>query len=126
MADDQKIFLTVIGPEELIRSLSSMETSGEFSVSEPRPVDSLVDAVDAVLGPDDIKQLLEFVTVVLKFGTETFAFIAALKVLLASVHTASKLEVKILDARTNKEILVVNENTDAAVAKKAIEAPPIT
>jgi len=117
---DQKIFLTVVGPEEVIRSLSAMEKTDGFSVGKPQPVDSLADAVDSVLGPDEIRQLLEFATVVLQFGTANF--ISALKTRLASVDTTAKRQVHILDGRTNDEILIVDESTDERVAKEAIES----
>jgi hypothetical protein len=120
--DDQKTFLTVVGPEEVIRALSTLEKTEGFSVGEPQPVDSLADAVDSVLGPDEIKQLMEFATVMLQFGTATIAFISALKTQLATVDTTAKRQVHVLDGRTNDEILIVDESTDEAAAKKAIES----
>ena len=119
---DQQVFLTVIGPEKLIRSLSAMEKIDGLSVGEPQPVDSLVDAADSVLGPDEIKQLLEFSTVALQFGSATMGFIFALKKLLASDDATAKRQFQILDARTNEKILVLDEGTDEAAAKKAIES----
>ena len=134
--DDRKIFLTVVGPEEVIRSLSAMEKTDAFSVSEPQPVDSLADAVDAVLGPDKIGQLMEFATVTLQLNIAdaeevtppdvgadaTIAFISALKKQLASVDTTEKPRVLVRDGMTNDEILIVDESTEEAGAKKAIES----
>jgi hypothetical protein len=117
---DQKVYLTVIGPEEVIQSLSAMEETEGFRVGKGQPVDGLADAADSVLGPDEIKQLLEFATVVLEFGSATIAFVSALKAQLAGTATSARIHV--LDGRTNAEIVTIDEGTDEAAAKEAIES----
>ena len=120
--DDRKIFLTVVGPEDVIQSLSAIKGGEGFRVGAAQPVDGLADAVDSVLGPDEIKQLLEFATVVLEFGAAATTFISTLKELLASSPATEKQQIRVLDARTNVEIVLVDERTNEAAARKTIES----
>lgn len=117
----QKIYLTVVGPEAAIQSFSSAQHSEEIRVGTAQPVDSLSDAVDAPLGPEEIKLLFEFATVSLTLGAATIQFVSALIDSLKKSETAKEHHIYILDGRTNSPIAEIDEETSAEEVAKVLE-----
>lgn len=118
-----KLYLTVVGPESVIQSLAALKGIEGVTLGNAEPLDSLADAVDAPLGPDEVKLLLEFLTVSLGLGAATLQFIEAMVSLMKKVEPPAPTpapvvlpppQIIILDGRTNREIVRIDENTDAA------------
>jgi hypothetical protein len=126
-----EIYLTVIGPEAVIRSLAARKDIPGVEVGMAQPIDGLADAVDSVLGPDEVRQLLELLTASLGVGAATLQFIEAMVSLMKTLDEAPAPvppptplppppQIIILDARSNV-IVRIDGNTDAAKALKQIE-----
>jgi hypothetical protein len=79
------------------------------------------DAVDAALGPEEIKMLMEFATVGLAFGAATIEFIGALKNVLTKSDEEEKPRIIILDGRTNAKLIAIDADTDPSEAKKILD-----
>ena len=81
MSNGERIYLSLIGHRS---ELAAVETLANESVEikPPRPLDAMVDAVDAPLGPEMIEPLLVHATVVLKFLAASVGFVGAVKTLL--------------------------------------------
>ncbi|MBY3132286.1 hypothetical protein [Rhizobium laguerreae] len=125
MSSDQiqsSVYLTVIGPEAVIQSLGSLEGIEGVTLGEAQPLDGLADAADAPLGPDELKLLLEFITVGLGLGAATLKFIEAMLSLLKKSEKTPAHEIIILDGHTNQEILRIDENTNAVNAAQQLKA----
>ncbi|MGH0297812.1 hypothetical protein [Sinorhizobium meliloti] len=116
------IYLTVVGPEAVIQSLGSLEGIEGVTLGEAQPLDSLADAVDAPMGPDELKLLLEFITVGISLGAASLKLIESILSLLKKSEKAPTHEIIFLDGLTNQEILRIDENTNAANAAQQLNA----
>lgn len=124
MSDDStqsNTYLTIVGPESVIQSLAALKGIKGVTLGSAEPLDSLADAVDAPLGPDEVKLLLEFLTVSLGLGAATLQFIEAMVSLMKTVEPPPPAptplpppQIIILDGRSNREIVRIDGNTDAA------------
>lgn len=127
MSHDDEIFLTVIGPESVMASIGTISIDG-IRIDPPQPLDAMVDAVDAPLGPDEIHQLLMHATAVLSFGTVAVKFgvaatqlVGELKKLLVQAEPHEKPEIIIVDARTNEKIVAIAQDTNPEKAGETIK-----
>jgi hypothetical protein len=127
MSDDEEIFLTIIGPESAMKDIENISIA-EVEIDPPQPLDAMVDAVDAPLGPDEIQLFLMHATVILKFGAAAVQFglvttklIGELKKLLAKAEPHEKPQIVIVDARTNARLMEITQDTDAEHAGEAIK-----
>jgi len=120
MSNDERIFLSLIGHES---ELAKVETLANESVEiePPRPLDAMVDAVDAPLGPEMIEPLLVHATVVLKFLAAAVGFVGAVKTLLPKSERENP-KIVIVDAKTNTEIVAVTKDTNPEEAAAKIAA----
>jgi hypothetical protein len=122
MSIDSKIFLTLIGVESLMGAIAKEIHLEEATISEPQPLDAMADMVDSPLGPEEIKMLLEFVTVALTLGTATMNLIVSLKKLIAKSEVSDSGRIVIVSAKTNEEIISITKHTDPEQACRAIAA----
>lgn len=73
MSHENEIILTIVGPESAMKEIEKISMAG-VEIDPPQPLDAMVDAVDAPLGPDEIQLFLMHATVVLKFGAAAAQF----------------------------------------------------
>jgi len=121
MTTEEKVFLTLIGPESVMQSLEKNVAIEGVSIGKPQPLDAMVDAVDTSLGPDEIKMFMEFATAVLSLTGATLEFILALQHGLSAAEGANDPRIIIVDARTNTQIVSITSDTDPQWAKQVIE-----
>jgi len=127
MSHENEIILTIVGPESAMKEIEKISMAG-VEIDPPQPLDAMVDAVDAPLGPDEIQLFLMHATVVLQFGAAAaqFGLVAAklageLKHLLTRTEPHEKPRIVVVDARTNAQVLEITHETDVNKAGKAIE-----
>lgn len=127
MSYDDEIFLTLVGPESVMTSLKTISIDG-INIDIPQPLDAMVDAVDAPLGPDEIQQLLMHATVVLnfgaaaaKFGVATTQLVIELKKLLLKSDQHENPLIVVADAKTNAQIVAITQATNPEKAGEAIK-----
>jgi len=117
----EKHYLVVVGHEHLIRALMQANNDASLEFGEPRSAEGFADAVDSALGPDEIRQIFELVTVGASTGTAVVTLFQKIKSLLHSTDKvpAAAREVFIKDARTGKvlETLKPDSDVDAAAAR---------
>jgi hypothetical protein len=77
----EKIF-DIIATPKLMPEIVALAIDHGIEVSAPMAVDSSSDALDAPLGVDALRQVLEVVTLIASTGTTVVGFLAALKMLM--------------------------------------------
>jgi hypothetical protein len=110
-----KQYFVVVGHEAIVRALHETEIDADLKVGEPRSAEGFADAVDSTLGPDEIRQIFELVSVAASTGTAVVTLLAKIKDLLKSNEAklpAASREVKVQDARTGKVLEHVNADSD--------------
>lgn len=85
-----------------------------IEASTPMAKDSTSDALDAPLGVDEVRQVMELVTMIATTGGSVVGFLAAVKALLGKSESTEKPEPEIIviDTRTRKVIKNINAETD--------------
>jgi hypothetical protein len=81
--------IDLIGDPAVIAKIVVLAKSQGFSVSEPMPVNSISDALDAPFGLDEFRQIAETVTVMSSAGVSFVGFLAAVKSLLGKSETST-------------------------------------
>ena len=120
MSNDERIFLSLIGLESVLAEVETLANES-VEIEPPRPLDAMVDAVDAPLGPETIAPLLVHATVVLKFLAGAVGFVGAVKTLLPKSERENP-KIVIVDAKTNTEIVAVTKDTNPEEAAAKIAA----
>lgn len=111
-----KSHVTLTGPEDVIRQLALEEMPEGVKLGRSQPADGFADAANAPLGPDEIRQLLELVSVVISTGTAAVALFEKLRALLKPGQ-----QVTVKDARNGQTLATVNPSTPAQqVAAKVV------
>lgn len=110
-----RTIVSIVATPDLIKELQKCEND-EIWMTEPSRIDSSADVLDAPLTPDQVKEILEFVKVVLETGVAATAFYTAL---LAAVRTL-KTPVVVKDSETGKTKGVIDPNTSDEDAKKVV------
>lgn len=113
---------TLVAPESVMeRLLDEVDIDG-VEMGKRHPMDALADAADAPLGPEEIKLLLELVTVGFAAGASVAAFIKAIKDLLRKADEPTPPEIIIRDLKSDIVIARVNAQSDPDAVAEAIEA----
>jgi hypothetical protein len=110
--------LVALGPEEVIRALPDLADLADVRFGPPRAVDSYADAVEAPLGPEEVKQIVEAVNLAVQSVAHLTLVILAIRKLLS--HRPGQEKVVVKDARTGREVLVIDSDTDSEEAARKI------
>lgn len=109
-------YITLVGPEEVIRQLAREELPDGVKLGRRQPADGFADAANAPLGPDEIRQLLELVSVAISTGTAAVVLFEKLRALLKPGQ-----QVTVKDARNGQTLATVSPSTPAQqVAAKVV------
>jgi hypothetical protein len=76
---DQDILVSIVASPEVIQELQQVAASGDVEFSEPVSVESPADALDAPIGGEEFRQILEMITVVFKTVAAAVSFALVLK-----------------------------------------------
>jgi|SRR5882672_3873782 len=99
---------TLQGSEALIRQIAEIEHGEGVKVGRPYPADGFVDAADAPMGPDEIRQIIEIISISITTATAALEFVKKLKALV--VKNKSPITVK--HARTGRKLATIDESAD--------------
>jgi hypothetical protein len=102
-------FVSLVGAEDLINEIERLQIEGT-EIGRSRSADALVDATDAPLGPEEIKQLLQIITVAFSTGTAALTFFAKLRSMLQ--NKAATATVQVNDGLSGRAISVIDGATD--------------
>jgi hypothetical protein len=108
----EKIVDIVASPEVMLKIVALAKELG-VEVSAPMAVDSSSDALDAPLGVDELRQVLEVVTLIATTGTAIVGLLAAIKNLLGRSEAENKREPQVIVVETisRRKIGVVRADT---------------
>ena len=111
----EKIFDIQATPK-MMAEIEQLARQHGLTPSRPIALDSSSDALDAPLGVDEARQVLEVITLIASTGTTVVGFLAALKALLGkseeedgSIPTAT-----VVDTETQKRLGAVTSETDVS------------
>jgi hypothetical protein len=107
--------VAVVSRAAVVRELASALADAGLPASDPVPARSPADALDAPIGPDEIDQLYEIVTVMLETGATVSTFAAHLNRVLRHHDDASAV---LHDPRSGRE----QGHAAAATSVEQIEA----
>lgn len=115
-----KQYVTISAPEDIIKRIAAAEALDGVDVGSPRAADALTDAVDSPLGPEEIKVILQVVSVGFSTASAALVFFERLKKFLADSNPKQPAPVEVKEGKTRRPIAKIDRNTDPAeVAKKA-------
>ncbi len=103
-------YLRLEGPEDIIEQLGAVQIT-DVEVGVARQADPHVDAVDATLGPEEIKEILQVVTLAFKTGAAALVFFKALLEILKKSPAPAPVKVEIREGRTNRKIATIDTST---------------
>ena len=109
----EKIIDIVASPKLMSKIVILAEKHG-IETSVPMAVESTSDALDAPLGVDELRQVLEVVTLIANTGITVVSFLAAIKVLLntSEEEDGRDPKVRVVETKTQREIGTVVAETD--------------
>lgn len=99
--------VTVEAVPQVIATLVAGLDADDFRVSLPVSTESPADALDAPIGPQEIQQTLEIVTIAFKAGSAALVFIARLRTALENKDQSATVR----DAKSGKVRAVVRADT---------------
>lgn len=112
--------LVAVGSEEVIRALPENVSAEEVRFGPPRALDSYSDAVDAPLGPEEVKLVFEAINLAVQSAANLTLLVLAIRTLLSKRPPGEAVVLK--HARTGRQIIVVERETDPEeVARKILE-----
>jgi hypothetical protein len=104
----EKTYISLIVSESTSEQIAAADPIAGVEVGRPKPADSFTNAVDAPLGPDEIKALLQIVTLSLQSLTAAIAFFTSLKKVLAKSGDS----VRVVEAKTGRVLATVDSTSD--------------
>ena len=90
-----KQYITLVGSEEIIQQLEAAPALEGVEFGKSRPADSLTDAVDSPLGPEEIKAIFSVITVVITTASAGLTLFERLKILFNSSDNKAPVPVDI-------------------------------
>jgi hypothetical protein len=96
------VVVTLRGPKEIIDEIAELPEITGIELDEPQSDQSLSDAVDSPIGPQEIEQILQLVTVAITTTTAGVVLFGKIQKLLRKSEKASK--VALVDPKNNKTI----------------------
>ncbi|MEO0666728.1 MAG: hypothetical protein AAFZ99_02320 [Pseudomonadota bacterium] len=109
----KKIFDIQATPN-LMPEIIELAKQHNLTAAEPMALDSSSDALDAPLGVDEVRQVLEVVTLMATTGTTVVGFLAAVKALMAKSEEedGSEPKAKVVDTATQRHLGDISAETD--------------
>jgi hypothetical protein len=104
--------VSLLATAEVINALAERLDVEGVEMGEPEPADALSDAADAAIGPQEIQDILQFLTIVFAAGGSALLFFQRLVDLLKTLEGSP--EVKVVDLTTGKPVATVTPDSDPA------------
>lgn len=104
----------IIAAPEIMSNIIKLDETEKMEKSKPMALDSVSEALDSPFGVDEVKQVMEVVTLVSQSGLEIIGLIAAIKALLGGDNNSDQKtkKVEVRETHTQKLIIIIDENTD--------------
>jgi hypothetical protein len=103
--------ISILGRAEAVEAISKQISMQDVTMDPPEPADSLTDALDAPLGPQEIQQVLQFLTVMFGTASSMLLFFDRLISLLKTIEGDQ--ELKLVNPRNGKALGVVRADSKA-------------
>ncbi|HEX8645188.1 MAG TPA: hypothetical protein VF702_14860 [Allosphingosinicella sp.] len=109
----EKVF-DIIATSKLMPDIVELAEKYGIEASAPMAVDSSSDALDAPLGVDELRQVLEVVTLIASTGTTVVGFLAAVKALMqrSEEDNGREPQARVVETMTRREIGSVTASSD--------------
>ena len=104
----EETFVAFEASPEVAKDIHESANSQQVRCSAPTPVSSAADPLDAPIGGEEIKLILEIVTVALGAGKSVVEFVRSLRQILEK-HPEEVVTIR--DPRSGKELGKVNKST---------------
>ena len=107
--------LDIVGDAETIAQIAKLAHEHGLRTSVPRAMDSVSDALDSPIGPDEIRAACEVITVIATTGTTVVGFFAAVKALLKSSGDGKDSKsVDVMETKSQARLGMVTGDSDLA------------
>ena len=110
-----QILVSIISSHEVVKELKEYEDD-QIRMTDPVKIDSPADVLDAPLTPDQVREIVELVKVVIETGAAALTFYAALMTVIRS----RKASAVIKDAKTGETKGVIDPETSDQEAKQLL------
>ena len=110
------VVITLRGPREVIEEIAALDIKG-VEKDEPQIDRSLSDAADAPIGPQEVQQVLELITVAI---TTTTAGIELFEKVKGLIKTKDTLPVEAVDVKTNETLAKIDAQSDPKVITQTV------
>ncbi|MDA9520164.1 hypothetical protein XI06_07315 [Bradyrhizobium sp. CCBAU 11434] len=104
------VVVTLRGPKEVIDKIAELPEIAGIELDEPQSDQSLADAVDSPIGPQEIEQILQLITVAITTATAGVTLFEKIQTLLRGSEKPSK--VAVVDPKNNKTLGDLAVDTD--------------
>lgn len=121
-----KHYLVAVGPDDLIRALAEQPIDPGIELGPRRPADGFADAADSPIGPEEIRQIFELITIGASAGTALVALLQKIKDLIRSKSASGgePTAVELKDARSGQIVAKIDQSTDVVETARSIESRP--
>ncbi|MBK9743710.1 MAG: hypothetical protein IPO94_12450 [Saprospiraceae bacterium] len=113
-----KVFISIEGESSIIEELNQLIESKDIQKSSPVQKESLADPLDSPIGADEVKSIIEVITLILEFGTGIITFGLTVKKTLAE-YPGKKLVLR--NPNSGKKIGEITENTSEEEIKNMLK-----
>jgi len=115
---DTIIAITIEGKTELVSRIYELSQELEVEKSEPIQRDSLVEPLDSPLGADEVREIVEILTVMFNFGS---AFLGFTAVLLKTLKEFPNENLIIRNPRTGEKVGELDSDSTDSEIKEITE-----
>jgi hypothetical protein len=106
---------TITGAPEVVKEIREKLLAGGCQVSQPVPSKSIADALDAPIGADELRMVMEIITVA---STATVGIVTAI---VNAVQKYEQATVKVGDAKTGAQLAEANRDTNEESLRRSLE-----
>ncbi len=115
-------FVTLLADEDLMAQIVQIEKMDGVEIGTNRPSEGLTDAVDSPLGPEEIKAMLQLVTVAFTTASAAVVFLEKVKKLIGGPKPKDSRKIRVKHGKSGANLGTIDSNTDVkALAKKLIQ-----
>lgn len=120
-------YISLAASPDIVEAIAQLPMSPDIRVGNVQSAESLIDAADAPMGPDEIKAVLATITLVCTTGKSMIDLLVAVKGVLTKRGAGKGSGVNVVDPRSGRVMAVVTPDTNIEQAKKELgidDSPP--
>lgn len=109
----KELIIDIVATPKLMAEILALAKALDIEASTPLPIDSSSDALDAPLGVDGVREVLEIVTLIVSTGTTVVEFLNAVKALMKRTEDDGREpRADIIENSTQRKIGTVTAETN--------------